>query len=186
MADTLYKGGGVGNLRRIFPDDPSVTVERPLFDSIAQEPARLSGTPIRIYSVRRAKSRNPWYGEPSMDKQEWGFQGPWEVWGEVDYNPADNVSPEATSDGLKSVSDAIVEVARKEFEDAGAPFPKIGDVVEFWEEVEYAAEQNKYWDVVKATPTGTINSTPVYVMWKIELKSNSKFDPKRKVEGERV
>jgi hypothetical protein len=184
--DTLYKEGGVDHIRRIFPDDPVASVERPLFDSIAQEPPRLSGTPFRFYSVRRARARDPLYGEPSQDKQEWDFHGPWEMFGVIEYDqPSDNNS-EATSDGIQIQSDATFEAARKEFEDAGAPFPKIGDVIEIWNENEFSDVQQRYWEVTKSNPDGSIHSSEVYVMWKMDLKRRTRFDPKRKIEGERI
>lgn len=184
--DTSYKGGGVDHVRRIFPDDPVASVERPLWDSIAQEPARLAGTPIRFYSVRRAKARHGLYGEPSQGNEEWDFHGPWEMFAIIEYDqPSDNV-PQATSDGLQTESNAIMEIARKEFEDAGSPFPKVGDVIELWDESEFSAVQNRFWDVVDADPTGQIFSSEVYVMWKLSLKARSRFNPKRKIEGERT
>lgn len=185
--DTLYKEGGVDHVRRIFPDDPVASVERPLFDSIAQEPARLSGTPIRFYSVRRAKARHPLYGEPSKGNEEWDYAGPWELFGTIDYSKPDAVNIEASSEGVQSTSDATMGIARKEFEDAGSPFPKVGDVIELWNnEPEFADVQREFFDVTKAEAGGNIHSTEVYVMWKLELKTKSRFDPSRKIEGERV
>lgn len=184
--DTLYTEGGVDNIRRIFPDDPVASVERPLFDSIAQEPARLSGTPIRFYSLRRAKARHSLYGEPSQDGEEWNFSGPWEMYATIDYDqPGDN-SQDAGSEGLQVQSDSTMEIARKEFEDSGSPFPKVGDVIEMWSEREFSAVQTRFWDVVDADPAQNIFSSEVYLMWKVSLKRRTRFTPQRKTEGERV
>ncbi len=69
--DTLYRDGGIDRLRRIFPDDAEASVERPLWDSIAQEPARLSGASFRLYSLRRAKNLHPLYREPTAGGKDW-------------------------------------------------------------------------------------------------------------------
>lgn len=184
--DTLYTEGGVDHIRRIFPDDPVASVERPLFDSIAQEPARLAGTPVRFYSIRRAKARHALYGEPSQDGEEWNFNGPWEMFATIEYEqPGDNVR-DAGSEGLQITGDATMEIARKEFEDVNCPFPKVGDVIEMWSEMEFAAVQTRFWDVVDADPDGNIFSSEVYVMWKIKLKTRTRFTPDRKIEGERI
>ena len=182
--DTLYTEGGVDHIRRIFPDDPVVSVERPLFDSIAQEPARLAGLPIRFFSLRRAKARHPLYGEPSKDREEWDFHGPWEMFATIEYDqPSDN-SQDVGSEGLQVTRDATMKIARKEFEDAGSPFPKVGDVIEMWRESEFAAVQNRFWDVVDADPDDNIFQTEVYTMWKLSLKAKGRFRPNRKTEGE--
>lgn len=185
--ETLYRDGGIDRIRRIFPDDPQATIERPLFDSIAQEPARLSGTKARFYSLRRAKNHHPLYREPGAGSRDWEFQGPWEVWTSVEFDQSNDIDAEVGSEGLKRNAQATLWVARKELEDAGCPEPKIGDVVEFWDLKPFAGIVNfQYWDVVLANPDGNIMSTEIFVQWKITLKVRGQFDPARKVENTRV
>jgi hypothetical protein len=91
------------------------------------------------------------------------------------------------SEGKKSVGTAVIWLARKELEDAGAPDPKIGDVFEFWGDAQFKrASGHRFWDVDNATPTGNIVSSSTFVMWRISAKSRSSFDAQRKIENTRV
>lgn len=185
--DTLYRDGGIDRIRRIFPDEAEVTVERPLWDSVAQEPARLSGTSIKLYSIRRAKNMHPLYREPSAEAKDWSFQGPWQMMGAVEFSQGDDIDTQSGSEGLKKTATATLWLARKELEDAGSPDPKIGDVIEFWDLQPYArAGKFQFWDIVKANPDGNIMSSEVFVQWKIGLEARTTFDPARKTENTRI
>jgi hypothetical protein len=176
--------------RRLFPGgdcNEGCGDERKLWDSIASEPARLAGEPIQFYSIRRAKNRDPLYKEPSAEGKEWSFNGPFEVYATIDFPQADNITQEARDDGEHSEADAIAWVARKEFEDREAPYPKRGDVVEFWAVLPWGYEkENTQWDVVKASRDGNMFTTAAYVMYKIDLKQRSKFVAFRKTEHSRI
>lgn len=186
--DTSLPGGGgsggegVGGVRPIFPDD--AVSELPLWDSIAQEPARLSGTNFRLWSVRRAKHRHPLYGEPSKGG-DWDFHGPWEMLGGFEFDQGQEIEPEAGSEGLQKTASAVLYVARKELEDRDAPKPKVGDVIDLWDREPFGSEF-QYWDVTKANPDGNIWSTEVYVQYRLELKRRSRFEPGRKALGRRI
>lgn len=180
--DTLLGTGGIDRIRRIFPDDGQVTVERDLWDSVAMEPARLSGTKVRVYSIRRAKHHHPLYREPSKGG-DWSYQGPWEVWAALDFDQGNEVTPQVRAEGLSVESDAVLWIARREFEDAGAPPPKVGDVIDFWDERPWG-EDLRYWDMVKANRHGNIFNSEVFVMYRIELKRRTSFEAGRKVLGE--
>lgn len=168
--------------RRTFPggDCESCDDERMLWDSIATEPARLSGTAITYYRLRRARNRHPLYKEPTGN-EEWSHDGPWEMMASLEFSQSDNISPEATETGIRFVSDAIAYVSRKEFEDVRCPYPKTGDIVEFWSEPPFGDEKRKsQWDVVKATRDGNVWSTPEFVQYKLELKRRSEYYAFRK------
>lgn len=181
--DTTLSGGGLNNVTRLFPD--ADVSERPLWDSIAAEPARLSGIDVKLWSLRRSKNRHPLYGEPSVGGDEWEFHGPYEMAGAVEFDEAQEVEPEATTQGLVSVSSAILFVARVEFENVGSPDPKIGDVIEFWgDDTSPFVRKFKYWDVTRANPDGHVMSMAEFVQYRIELKKRTKFEPGRKVEGQ--
>ena len=183
---SLFKKGGVNDLRRIFPggDSQGCGDERLVWDSIAQEPARLAGTPIKFYVIRRAKNRDPLYKEPSRGK-EWSFEGPFELWGTVDFDESNDVDPEATEMGLLVSSDAVVWIARKEFEDREAPYPKIGDVLAFWDAPPFGREEEEtQWDVVRAERDGSVFTSAAYTMFKINVKRRDKFLAFRKTEEE--
>jgi len=177
-------------LKRVFPSDCSdCGDERALYDSIAQEPARISGTKIAFWSLRRAKNRHPLYKEPSVDDKEWEFHGPYEMYAAIDFAQADEIEPEATETGGQTVSDAVAWVARVEFEGVEAPDPKNGDVIEFWSLDGSPFGEDPHdaqWDVVKANPDGNIFTSETFVQWKITLKQRSKFVAFRKTDGTKV
>ncbi len=184
---TLLHDGGIDRIQRIFPGDGEVSVERPLWDSIAQEPARLSGTQVKLYSVRRAKNHHPLYREPGAGSKDWEFQGPWEVWGTVEFDQAQDIDADAGSEGLKKTANVILWVARKEFEDVSSPDPKIDDVIEFWGSKSFKrAGGFQFFDVVLATPAGNIMTSETFVQWKITLKARSSFDAERKVTNTKI
>lgn len=183
--NTLYKGGGVSRIRRIFPDDDRATVERPLFDSVAQEPAILSGLAVRLYSLRRAKNMHPLYREP-VEGGDFEYQGPWELHGVLEFDQQDEISNAAEQEGTRLESEARLQIARKEFDDVGAPDPKQGDVIEFWDDkafdfVPFTMRRFRYWDVQLANPGENVWSAATFIVWKLTLKHNTRFDPARKV-----
>jgi hypothetical protein len=184
---TLLGGGGLDRIRRIFPGDGDASVELALHDSVATEPARLSGTSIRLYSVRRAKNLHPLYREPSAGAKDWEFQGPWEMMVAVEFDQSSDIDVEAGGEGKLRSASATLWLSRKELEDAQAPDPKVGDVFEFWDKDGWKrAGGFQYWDVSNATPHGNIQSTEIFTMWKVSLTSRSTFDPQRKIDNTRI
>lgn len=185
--DTLFRNGGIDRIRRIFPGDADATVERPLHDSIAQEPARLAGTSLRVYSLRRAKNHHPLYREPSAGNGDWSFNGPWEVMGVVEFQQATDIDASARTEGLGRNATAKLWIARKELEDASCPDPKEGDVIEFWGNAPWKrAGRFQFWDIIKANPDGNIQDSEVFVQWEITLEARASFDPVRKTENTRI
>lgn len=186
MGDSLYKKVGAKALSRIFPGDPQVQVERPLWDSVAQEPARLAGTKIQFWSARTASNRHPLYGEPSDGGSEWEFSGPWELWADLEFDQAQEIEPQAQTEGFVKESNAKLWVARKEFEDVNAPNPKIGDVIGFWDLEPFSAREGRYWNIMKANRGGNVFSSETFVHWSIDLTVNTRFNPLRKIENVRI
>lgn len=182
--DTLLGNGGINRIRRLFPDDEGVNVERDLWDSVAMEPARLSGTKIRFWSLRRAKNMHPLYREPSSKSDgEWSFNGPWEMMSHIEYDQNSDETPNASTDGKSTEIESKAWIARREFEDIGAPYPKEGDVIEFWDDAVWGKDK-RHWDVVKATRDGNVFGSSVFVQFKIDMKTRSKFTPDRKLQDE--
>jgi hypothetical protein len=178
-----YKEGFSG-LPRIFPTADGEVDERTLWDSVAQEPARLAGTPVRFYSLRRAANRHPLYREPTADNAEWSYLGPFEVYAAIEFDQGSNITPEAQDSGTHRQSTATCKIARKEFEDASAPYPKEGDVIEFWAEQTHPFASPRMmgaWDVKKAVPDGQMFGAETYVQWQIELVRNERFLAQRKL-----
>jgi hypothetical protein len=102
----------------------------------------------------------------------------------LDYDRAEEIQPTVRAEGIQTESDSIMWIARREFEDVGAPVPKVGDVIDFWDERPWGMDL-RYWDVIKANPAGNIFNSEVFVQYKITLKRRTSFEAGRKVEGER-
>ena len=173
---------------RIYPSDcGGCSDERALWDSIASEQARLAGVSFRYYRLRTAKNRDPLYKEPSNLGLEWEFDGPWEMYGCLDFSQPDQLSTEATENGITQTGEAVLWIARKEIEDAEAPYPKKGDVVEFWSEQPFAEKDEKtYWDVTGMERDGNVFNTNTYIQHRLELRRREKFFAIRKVEHTRI
>lgn len=181
--DTSLGAGGADNITPIFPDDTGV--ELPFWDSVAQEPARLSGVNLRLWSLRRAGNRHPLYAEPVNVNAEWSFQGPWEVMGALEFDQGNAVDHEATAEGIQRIANATLHIARKELESVEAPEPKVGDVIDFWDRAPWGTEF-QYWDVKRANPDGNMWTSGRFVQYRLELVHRSRFEPGRKVLGEKV
>jgi len=122
-----------------------------------------------------------------MNGKEWSFEGPFEMPGTIEFLQYDNVTTEATEVGIRRESEAELTVARVEFEKIGSPYPKVGDVVEFWTAPPFKkADQQSQWDVVKAEEDGNIFSSETFVQYKIGLRRRSKFYAFRKTEHTRA
>jgi hypothetical protein len=150
--------------------------ERAMFDSVAEEPALLAGTPVRLYRLRTAKNRNPLYGEPSQDGKEWSFDGPWEVFATMEMQDTEY---QATDAGKKTSKSATMYIPRTEVERAGAPEPKIGDVVEMWAKKDYRdfgePSGKTQWDVKGVSDDGRIFSSPTFVQYKLTIIIREEF-----------
>lgn len=175
---------GSGNdIRPVYPDD--AVSELDLWDSVAQEPAILSGTPFRLWSVRRAKNMHPLYREPSAGGLEWEFHGPWEMYGALEFDQGNEIEPDVSAEGLRSTATARLYLSRKSVEDVSAPEPKIGDVVDMWERKPFES-MFQYWDITKANPDGNLWTSNTFTQYRIELKSRTRFEPGRKTEGTKI
>lgn len=175
--------------RNIFPGDncEGCGDELAIHDSIASEPAYLAGITFKLYSLRRAKNRHPLYKEPSNEGHEWEFEGPFEMYGELEFPQAANTQSEATEVGQRQAVDAMIKVSRLEIERRESPNPKKGDVVEFWWQEPFEEEkQKRQFDVVSADKDGNIWSTNKHLGQILELKRRGKFLAFRKVEHTKV
>lgn len=183
--DTTLDAGGVGGVAPVFPGDVNTPSEQAFWDSIATEPAQLSGTPVRIYSVRRAKNRHPLYAEPSRAGNEWEYHGPWEIMGAFAFDQGTDIDDSVGAEGIQKTAEAVLHLSRKALEDVDAPDPKVGDVIHLWDRQPFGSEL-QYWDVVKANPDGNVFTHESFVQFRLELRHRSRFEPGRKVEGKRI
>lgn len=159
--------------------------ERQLFDCFAQELNKIAGTQVDYFSIDLNRSkRDALYDEPT----QYVFRGPFRISGYVQW-PED--IPEAREEGLRITWEAEAWIARKEFEDAGAPPPSEGDVLKFWS-IPYfdknAATGGEnvpgsgfYFDVIDAEDDGHMFDTASFVGYKIKFKRRTEFTPERRL-----
>lgn len=173
---------GSGLPTTVFPEQAAPNPEVPLWESVAQEPARLSGVRARLYELRRAKNMHPLYREPSADDGGWEYRGPWELHVAIEFSVPDDMEIEAGQEGAEKTGQATCWLSEKEIRTAQAPRPKVGDVLEFWQTPGYAgAGASTWWDIVRADPDGRVMTTDVFVQWKLILRQRARFDAVRKV-----
>lgn len=173
----------VSEVTRMFPptEDGAVPDELALFDSVAQEPARLSGDTVKIYPLIAAKHRHPLYKEPS-DGGGPVYGEPFEVPAALEFMRESGTTANATEGGLSLSSDAYLWIARKEIDEKGENLPKVGDVVHFWQYAPMGTVRSEsFWDVVLAPTMGDLWSQATYTMIKISLRRKSSFMASEKV-----
>jgi len=178
--------------------------ELSIFDSVSEEYNRLCGTKVKLWSVRRGYAVDPVYDEPSKnhgydpiygesaapshepvvvppDREEWAFNGPWELWMVVQFEEEQN-SDSTIDESVSTEWEATAWVARLALEEIACPYPKKGDVIEMPGDKWTDKSGNRiYFDVVSANRAGPLNDTQTYVNQKMMLKRRTKFDPSRRV-----
>lgn len=178
--------------------------ELALHESITEEYTQLTGTRIKLYSVRLGGSLDPVWDEPSKlyghdplwgednqpiapstanapEKKEWAFNGPWEFYGFIEFEEAERLATTIV-DSIRDEWEAACWIPRKSLDDIQAPYPKKGDVLHA---VEWKSKTGDavYFDVVSAKLEGALADTQSYVQFILELKRREVFDPKRRVDA---
>lgn len=161
--------------------------ERWLFDSIKQEHTGIVGTSMDFYSQQvqpGEKKRDPLYDEPLVGQ----WCGPYRVTGFAEW-PEPNV--EVKEEGLRKTWAAVFYVARKEFEDARAPYPKEGDVVRIWSTPyfdkdasvlhEQIPKSGFYFDITKADDDQHLMDAAYFVGLKLTVARRTEFTPERRI-----
>lgn len=159
--------------------------ERFIFDIWAQESTNEWGTDAQLFSLDTfGSNHDPLYMEPTLRK----WSKPYKIRAWVS-KPTQN--PIVSEDGFRIHFDATAWVSRKELEDAGAPAPREGDVLQFWHlpqfNVDAAARtpgipnSGYYFDVLNATPSAHLFDTPTFVGYELKIKRRSEFGPERKI-----
>ena len=101
--------------------------ELPLFDSIVTEHIRIAGTRIDYYSLDiESSERDPVYDEVVVRK----WIGPYQMHGWVEFPEATTAAGE---EGYRVEWHATAYIARKEFDDLGAPAPDEGSILRIWD-----------------------------------------------------
>jgi hypothetical protein len=151
--------------------------EECLASQYAQEFNALGGTPGHFWSLKRARHRDPIYGEPSAGGG-WSFDGPWSMPVVFEFAESTGAVPGVTPVGFTKNAEAKLWVARVDLEARGAPVPKEGDIWMVWDR---PGNAYRYWDVVNAGRDGHLGDTPTFVQYMITLKHRTDFEPGRKI-----
>lgn len=174
-----------------------------LHDSFTKEYAELTGTPVKMFSVRRGGSVDPVWDEQSSqygydplwgednqpvppaegnepDLADWAYNGPWEFYAFVEFEEAEGQTT-TIEESMVRDWDAICWIPRKTLDDVEAPYPKAGDVLEMseWKD---ATEKQVWFDIIRSKRSGALNDSQTYVQFRLELKRRSLFDPSRRVD----
>lgn len=168
---------------RSFPTTPDgdTPLELELFDSVAREPARLSGDLFRIHVLRPAKHRHPLYKEPTEGGGP-AYEEPYEIPAALEYTRESATQTTATENGVAYSDDAYLWVARKELDLLGKSLPKVGDVIEFWCYLPFGdTKSQSFWDVTGSISMGDLWSQATYTMVKLTIKRRTAFPASEKV-----
>lgn len=153
-------------------------------DRDAQEHTRQVGTKIKYFQLDIKYSKiDPLYDEPIEPK----YSGAFNLYAYVSWpNPEFMVR----DDGVHTVMQSAVWIARKEAEDVGLNKPKPGDIILFWDipyfrnvatngrEIDGAS---MFFDVIEVKDDGHLYDTPYFVGFKIDIKRKTEFGAERKL-----
>ena len=155
-----------------------------LVDRDVQEHIRQVGTKIDYYQLDTKNSKvDPLYDEPIARKFSKAF---------ILYVYVSWPNPEfmVREDGVHSVFQSAVYMARKEAEDVGLQDPHPGDIIRFWNtpffnklaangrEIEGAG---MYFDVIEVKNDAHLYDTPYFTGFKIDVKRRTEFGAERKL-----
>lgn len=159
--------------------------ELALYDSIAAEQVRCSGTVGDYYSLNVQKSTvNPTYDE-SIRRV---FDGPFRLAMFVEW-PKSN--PEVREEGMRVKWECRGWIPRVEFENARAPVPLEGDMVRIWrtpffDSWSVSGDEPQgggyYFNVVKCNDEGHLYDSPGFVGFEVTLQRSTDFTPERRLD----
>jgi hypothetical protein len=156
-----------------------------LIDGYANEHVRILGTQITYWSISAANSRrDPVYGEP-IDRV---FLGPFKYTAWLSYTES---VASVREEGLVQQFQPTAWLPRKMVEEASAPVPTEGDVLQAWNLPFYhkysTAEQQAlqtagwYFNVTDVDTDGHLFDNPSFVGFKLKLNRRSEFTPERRL-----
>jgi len=153
-----------------------------LFDKINSDLNELAGIRVNYYGYDPNTAENkakvdPLYGEPTERK----FDGPFRVWAIVKYP---TYTPMTEESGFGREWDSKCTISRHHLDEANAPYPAEGDIIEMWRTPFHDAwsmGKGMFFDVIKSENDGHINGTPTFTQFKLTLKRRSQFGAERRI-----
>jgi hypothetical protein len=160
-------------------------VEMPLYDSLAAEQVRSSGTRLHYFSLNvEASTTNPVYDESTSR----AYAGPYEMQGYIEW-PKSN--PEVRQEGLIVSWQTRVWVPRVNVERARCPLPLEGDIVQAWRtpffdqwSVVGDEQQPKgyYFVVITVNDEGHLYDDAGFVGFELTVQRATDFTPERRMD----
>lgn len=151
-------------------------VELEMFDMTAHDMARLVDIPARLYKKRKGASVDPVHGDFRQEL----YTGPFEIVANAEEGFAKTLTVDAES-GFEATRESEIWVTRKETERVDYGFIETGDVISFLLE---RRPTPYYFFVQNAHDEGRLPQGRAFVMWRLEIRFMSKFDPEDAVEAE--
>tara|TARA_Y100000310_G_C20683507_1_gene817526 strand:+ start:174 stop:662 length:489 start_codon:yes stop_codon:yes gene_type:complete len=138
----------------------------------------LSGQGGEYYTVNRARNVDPLYNEPTINRQnEWGFEPLFNAIFAIEFETAENITPEVQERGYSEEGDSKITVSYLEWQRkcpdlVKYPHPKEGDIVYL---------MDRYWDIVKAKDKGRLLHSNTPSGYVIEGRLRTKHLPQRRL-----
>ncbi len=139
-----------------------------------REVGRAGGTGVTYWQLRQDRNYDPVYGESDTRS---AFLGPFSFSATLEYDEEGNYSVDAAEEHVEREYDAIMTVARVEWEDkapTGFATPREGDIVAFFDGM-------LTFEVLKVARTGFFNTTSTFSGFKLDLKRRASFTPEQRL-----
>ncbi len=154
--------------------------ESAFFDGIATELNTLAGDEINFYGQNRSRSTiDPLYGEYINRAIDGPFRlNAWVKWPQINVDVSEQ--------GFGFEMDGMCSISRLELENANAPYPFEGDIIEMWRTPYHDADslgKGLFFDVIRVENDGHINDSPTFVQFKLYLKRRTQNGAERKIQG---
>ncbi len=149
-------------------------LELEMFDSVAEDLIHAVDIPALLYKKRPGADVDPVHSDFNKEL----YKGPYEIHA----NATEGFSKTLTMDsdaGLEAIRESEIWVSRKECERIDFGFIETGDIIVFLLERLPSAY---YFFIQNAHQTGRLPQGRAFIMWRLEIRYISKFDPKDLVE----
>lgn len=165
----------------------NVAIDQKTADQYAQEQVKTSGVQIDYYALDMSQSIiDPLYIEPLSRKHS----KPYKIYALITWTPGEFSVRE---EGVHTIFQSAVWIARKELEDVGLRQPEPGDMMRFWNtpffNFEAANSRNiegagLFFDIIEVKDDGHLFDSPSFTGFKIDIKRRTEFGGERKLLGE--
>jgi len=144
-------------------------LELEYFDSVAEDLIYGVDMPALLYKKRLGADVDPIHGDFNREL----YKGPYEIKANATESFAKTLTVDADA-GLEATRESEIWVSRKECERVGFGRIETGDVIAFLLE---RLPSGYYFFVQNAHDEGRLPQGRAFIMWRLEIRYISKFDP---------